>query len=253
MARVLVTAASLLAFAASAGADAGPRFTFDLTSVQPNDRVTVRTAAFEPGVRLYLVRRGAVPEVRMRTDKRLSFVGTLARGRAGRGTLTFSMPPLDVGTYELASWSRRRGLSVQRSARLGLATTSPCPVTLPNGNRPPGQPRDVPWYGNGLLWAGLEPDGTSTVPADRVGADGTIGDKLLWVTTPPLEKPTIYGERIDAAAAPFRVTRVNTGSFSGAANASHMSPVGLTEGCWRLTARLGDLSLVYVVRVVVAG
>ena len=66
--------------------------------------------------------------------------------------------------------------------------------------------------------------------------------------------PTISGERIDEAAAPLSVLGVNTGSFSGAANPSHMSPVGFpTEGCWRLTARLGDLSLVYVVRVVVAG
>ena len=85
-------------------------------------------------------------------------------------------------------------------------------------------------------------------------ADGSIGNKLLWVTTPPWQKPTISGERIDAAAEPLRVTRVNTGSFSGAANPSHMSPVGFpTEGCWRLTARVGDLSLVYVVQVVVAG
>ncbi len=139
----------------------------------------------------------------MRTDQRLSFVGTLARGRASRGTLTFSMPPLDVGTYELASWSRGRGLSVQRSARLRLATTSPCPVTLPNGNRPPGQPRDVPWYGNGLLWAGLEPDGTSTVPAIASEPTARSATSCLWVTTPPWEKPTVYGERIDAAAAPL--------------------------------------------------
>ena len=76
----------------------------------------------------------------------------------------------------------------------------------------------------------------------------------MWVTTPPWEKPTVSGERIDTAAAPLRVFGVNTGSFSGAANPSHMTPVGYpTTGCWRLTARLGDLSLVYVVRVEVAG
>jgi hypothetical protein len=48
------------------------------------------------------------------------------------------------------------------------------------------------------------------------------------------------------------VVRVNTGSFSNAANPSHMTPVGFpTPGCWRLRARLGDVSLVYVVEVVV--
>ena len=250
----LVVAAALVALAVSPSGADPPLLAFDRPAAQPNDRVIVRSDAFEPGVRLYLVRRGAVPAVRSRLDRRLSFVGTLAKDRRGRGTLTFSVPPLAAGSYELASWSRRRGIAIQRSARLELLSTSSCPVTLPNLNRPPGQPRDVPWYGNGLLWAGVEHDGTYTVPADRVGPDGTIGDKLLWVTTPPWQKPTVSGERIDAPAEPLRVTRVNTGSFSGAANPSHMSPVGFaTEGCWRLTARLGDLSLVYVVQVVVAG
>lgn len=102
------------------------------------------------------------------------------------------------------------------------------------------------------LWAGLERDGTYAVPADRVGADGAVGNKLLWVTTPPWERPTLSGERIDAAAPSLQVSGVNTGSLSGAANPSHMSPVGFpTAGCWRVRARLGDLSLVYVVRVVV--
>lgn len=108
------------------------------------------------------------------------------------------------------------------------------------------------WYGNGALWAGLERDGTYAVPADRGGADGTVGNKLLWATTPPWERPTISGERIDAGAPPLQVSGVNTSSFSGAANPSHMSPVGFpTAGCWRLKARLRDVSLVYVVQVVV--
>lgn len=253
MARLLVTAASLLAFAASAGAGLSPVLVLDRTSAQPNDRVTVRTSAYQPGTRVYLVPRDALPAVRSRSDRRLSFVGALQRERGGRGVLTFSVPPLDAGTYELASWRRGGRIVVQHSARLRLRTTSSCPVTYPNGNRPPGQPADVTWYGNGLLWAGVERDGTYTVTPDRVGADGSIGNKLLWVTTPAWAKPTVSGERVDAAAAPLPITRVNTGSFSGAANPSHMTPVGYpTTGCWRLTARLGDLSLVYVVRVEVA-
>ena len=51
-----------------------------------------------------------------------------------------------------------------------------------------GQPRSVSWYGNGLLWAGLTADGVYSVPPDHVGADGSIGNKLLWVTTPPAER-----------------------------------------------------------------
>jgi hypothetical protein len=249
MARWLVTAAALLALALPAEASSGRGFVLDRTSAQPNDRVTVRTAAFEPGVRLYLVRRGALPIVRSRLDPRLSFVGTLANVRSGRGALTFSMPPLDAGTYELGSWSRGRGFAAHPSARLELWPKASCPVTRPNGNRPPNQPRML-WYGNGLLWAGLSADGTYSVPRERVAADGSIGNKLPWVTTPRWEKPSIAGERIDAAAPPLRVLGVNRGSFSSSPDPSYMSAVSFpTPGCWRLSARIADVSLTYVVRV----
>ena len=249
MARLLVTAATLLALALPAEADTGRVFVLDRTSAQPNDRVTVRTATFEPGVRLYLVRRDALPLVRSRFDERLNFIGTLVRTRSGRGTLTFSMPPLDAGTYELGSWSRGGGFALQRSARLELRTTAACPVTRPNGNRPPNQPRML-WYGNGHLWAGLSDGGTYGVPRELVAADGSIGNKLPWVTTPRWEKPSISGERIDAKAPPLRVLGVNRGSFTSSPDPSYMSAVSFpTPGCWRVSARLADVSLTYVVRV----
>ena len=262
MQRSLVIAASLAAFAVPATADAAPGLVLDRPTAQPNERVTARATAASPrrSLRLYLLRADAAAVVRDRRDKRLALVGSLLPNRTGRGALTFSVPALDPGAYVLAVWCRSCAAKgegstffVRRQARLTIEAAPSCPVTLPNGNRPPGQPRNVGWYGNGLLWAGLERDGTYTVPADRVAADGTIANKLLWVTTPPWEKPTISGERIDEAAAPLNVIGVNTGSFSGAANPSHMSPVGFpTAGCWRLKARLGDLSLVYVVQVLVA-
>ena len=49
MARLLVTAASLLAFAASAGAGPVPVLFLDRTSAQANERVTVRIRAYHPG------------------------------------------------------------------------------------------------------------------------------------------------------------------------------------------------------------
>ncbi len=134
-----------------------------------------------------------------------------------------------------------------------MAATASCPVTLPNGNRPPGQPRNVSWYGNGLLFAGLTSDGVNAFAPDDVDADGAIGDKLLWVTTPPWRTPTLSGERLDAPAPPLRVLGMNQGSFSSAANPSYMSPVNFpSAGCWRLRLRLDDLSLTYVVQVVVS-
>lgn len=240
MAALLATAAAVAALAAPPG-----HLTLDRTFAQPNDRVAVRGP--EAGqLRVYLVPQSALRSVIGRHDRRLAFVGRLVRGR-----LAFSVPPLDEGTYALATWCRTCGFAVLRTGpRLRIAAGSACAVTVPNGNRPPGQPRNVSWYGNGLLWAGAAPNGIRVYDREDAAEDGSVGDKLLWVTTPPWEKPLVSGERIDADAPPLRVTRVNTGSFSGAANPSHMTPVWFpTPGCWRLTARLADVSLIYVVQV----
>ena len=246
MFRHTAIAASLLALTLPLDASATSVIAFDRTSALPNERVEV-TSTLEAALRLYLVRDDVARAVTRRTDRRLTFIGVVKRN----GSLTFSTPPLDAGTYALAVWDGHRLRT--RAARLRLRAAQGCPVTLPNGNRPPGQPRGVGWYGNGLLWAGVERDGTWTARVDQVGEDGTIGNKLLWVTTPPWEKPTVTGERIDADAPPLHVSGVNTGSFSSAANPSHMTPVGFpTPGCWRLRARLGDVSLTYVVQVAVS-
>ena len=112
--------------------------------------------------------------------------------------------------------------------------------------------RGISWHGNGLLWAGLRPDGVYAVQQDQVEADGSIFNKLLWATTPPESRPTISGERLDAPAPPLRVIAVNQGSFSSAQKPSYMSAVSFpTAGCWRLKARVADVSLTYVVEVVV--
>ncbi|HWL33573.1 MAG TPA: hypothetical protein VNP89_08200 [Gaiellaceae bacterium] len=282
MQRLALIAVVLVALGAPANARAALFFLLDQPSASPNDRVTVRTGAtpkdFEPSgrvkplqrpVRLYLVRAELAAEVHSRLDPRLHFVGSVAPDSNGRGTQTFSVPPLDSGNYTLAYWcpgcagsSRGRTFFVQRPDQfaqryrsqtlLRISTTQACPVTLPNRNRPAGQPRSVSWYGNGLLWAGLAVNGISAVPSDRVAADGSIGDKLLWVTTPPGSKPTISGERLDAPAPPLRVLGVNQGSFANAEKPSFMSAVSFpAAGCWRLRARVGDLSLSYVVEVVV--
>jgi hypothetical protein len=95
------------------------------------------------------------------------------------------------------------------------------------------------------------PDGIYIPSPDNVAPDGSIGTKLLWVTFGPTwPKPSFSGERIDAPAPPLRVYGVNEGSFQNATNPSFMTPVNFpTAGCWRLRARVGDVSLTYVVSV----
>jgi hypothetical protein len=280
--RFALIAVALVALAAPANARAALFFLFDQPSALPNDRMTVRTGGtpkeftlgqrvtpLQRTVRVYLVRTDVAGEAHSRLDARLNFVGSVTPDSRGRGLLTFSVPPLDAGTYTLAYWcpgcaalSHGRTFFVQQPSQfvqryrsqavLRINTTQSCPVTLPNPNKPPGQPRNVSWYGNGLLWAGITRDGVYAVAQDRVGPDGAIGNKLLWVTTPPWLRPTISGERLDAPAPPLQVVAVNQGSFSSAEKPSYMSAVNFpTAGCWRLRARVGDVSLSYVVDVVV--
>jgi len=267
--RLALVAVALVALAVPANARAALVFVFDQPSASPNDRVTLRTGGtpkaftlrqqmkpLQRPVRVYLVRADLATEIRSRLDPRLQFLASIALDQRGRALVTLSVPPLDSGTYTLAYWcpgcttaNSSRTFFVQRSG-LRINATPSCPVTLPNASRPPDQPRSS-WYGNGLLWAGVGADGIYAVDQDDVGADGSIGNKLLWVTTPRWSRPTISGERLDADAPPLRVLRVNQGSFAGAPP-SYMSPVSFpTAGCWRLTARVDDVSLSYVVEVVV--
>lgn len=252
MLRLPVIAASFAALALPLGAGATSVIAFDRASASPNDRVRV-TSALSETARLYLVRQDVAGAIRSRTDRRLSFIGVVR----ANSSLTFSLPPLDAGTYNLALWCERcHGAQLRtRAARLQVLPVAGCPVTRPNGSRPPRQPRGLSWHGNGRLWAGVDADGTYSVPRTHLAPDGSIGNKLLWVTTPAWQKPSVSGERLDGEAPPLRVLGVNTGSFhSGNVDPSHMSAVSFpTPGCWRLTARVGDVSLTYVVRVDVEG
>jgi hypothetical protein len=281
MKRVACLGIVLATLAAPVDAGAAVFFLFDRPSAAENDRITVRTGVtpraftedqrvrpFQRAIRLYLVRNDTIA-VRTRFDSRVYFVGSIVPDKKWRGVLRFSVPPLDEGTYTIAYWcpacgrfSRGRTFAVQRprqflprfrsQALLRLTATESCPVTLPNGNIPPRQPRHVSWYGNGLLWAGLSPDGVYAVSPDRVAGDGSIGNKLLWVTTPRNRAPAVSGVRLDAPASALRVLGVNRGSFSGTTDPSFMTPVSFpSAGCWRVRARVGDISLVYVVRVAV--
>jgi hypothetical protein len=240
VAALLATAAALAALAAPPG-----QLTLDRASALPNDRVTVRSTLGH-AVRVYLVPQQATA-VMTRNDRRLSFVGTIR----AKGSLAFDVPPLDAGPYRLAVWCSRCRFDTA-AARLRIRPSPSCPVSRPNGRRPFGEPASRHWHGNGLLWASLERDGVYEVDRDDVGVDGSIGNKLGWATTPPTTPPRISGERIDASAQPLRVRSVNLGQSSNSTRPSFASAVAFpSAGCWRLTARVGDVSLVYVVRVVV--
>ena len=221
-------------------------------------------------IRLYVLKSDTAAAVRSRFDSRVHFVGSLVPDRRGRGILTFSVPPLDAGTYTLAFWcpacapySRGRSFFVQEvdqfaqryrsRALLQIEKAIGCPVTRPNGEKPPQEPRRLPWHGNGLLWTRLSHDGIYTVAPDRVRADGSIRDDLPWATSLPGRVLTASGRRLDARAPPLRVlTARGRSSSSGATRLWATAVVFPTRGCWRITARIADVRLTYVVKVLVA-
>jgi hypothetical protein len=253
--RLALVAVALVALATPANGRASLFFLFDRPSASPNDRVTVRTVGtpqdFKLGervkplqrpVRVYLVRIDVGVDVRSRFDQRLNFAGPVVLDKKGRGLLTFSVPPLDPGILRARVLVPR--LRHQESQPDILRPAPPLAGA-------PAHQRDavVPGHASQREHAtgsaahrvlvrerpplgGLTPDGVYAVPQDRVGGDGSIGDKLLSVTTPPWRAPTISGERLDTPAPPLRVSGANQGSFDGADKPSFMTPVSFpTTGC----------------------
>jgi hypothetical protein len=269
---VLALVVSIAAAIIVSSAQAALFFLFEPTEATANDMVTVRLGGtpvsfthdqreppFERAIRVYLVPREVAEDVRARFDPRLHFVGTIVPDRKVRGILTFRAPPLDTGAYALAAWcpgcasySFGRTFFVQTVPRvsryrrwMGLnlrlpAAGASCPVTKGR-------------HGNGFLSVGLPEDGVLSM---RREPDGTLFDKLGWLPKKGWGgNLTVRGERLDA---PGRMHVLNVFWGHSYVNGrrirgSWMTPVELpSEGCWRITGRVADISLSYVVKVVAA-
>jgi hypothetical protein len=266
---VLAVVALIAAAVVASSAHAALFFLFKPTAADAGDVVTVRLGGtpsrftladrekpFQQAIRLYLVPRAVAGEAASRFDPRLHFVGRIVPDRKSRGVVSFQVPPLDTGAYALAYWcpgcapfsggvkfgvqtvpevSRYRH---QMGLRLRLPDPSrSCPVTK-------GE------YGNGFLSTTLPADGVMSRPRE---ADGTIFNKLGWLPRKGFTAQlTVRGERLDAPGE-LKVLSVNWGYASSgpAANGSWASAVRFpSEGCWRITGRVRDIELSYVVKVV---
>jgi hypothetical protein len=269
---VLALVVSIAAAVAVSSAQAALFFLFHPTAASANEMVTVRLGGtpasftldqregpFEPAIRLYLVPRDDAEDVRSRFDRRLHFVGAIVPDRKFRGVLTFRAPPLDTGRYALAAWCRgcaphsfgrtffvQTVPQVSRFRRwMGLSLWLPapgasCPVTT-------GQ------HGNGFLSVALPEGGVLAMQREP---DGTLFDKLGWLPKKGWGgNLTVQGERLDAPGR-MRVLNVFWGHTfvdGRQGRGSWMTPVELpSEGCWRISGRVADISLSYVVKVVAA-
>lgn len=243
-------------------------FLINPTTAEPGELVTIRLGGTPKGytaedgqpplqrpIRLYLVRAEDAARARGRFHPRLHFVGSLRPDRDARGALAFVLPALDSGAYVVAAWcpgcarfsggrtfwtqsvpavSRYRE---EMSIRIRMPSAAKrCPVT-----KGP--------YGNGLLSTPLvRSDGTLPVVRDP---DGTLFQKLPWIPHRGLTgRLAVRGERLDAPSPPLKVLGAFWGHSSNG-KGSWASPVEFpSEGCWRISGRVNDVSLTYVVRVV---
>jgi hypothetical protein len=259
VAALRVAAVVIAAAVPAVGAESAPRppdFVFSATTAEPGQRVTVRVVRGfrSPRVlRLYLVQADVARSVRSRLDSRLHFIGVLRVRRTGPSGLTFTVPPLESGSYAVAYSSGRTRMTGSRH-RLSVvgppASETGCPVTIPNGNWPLGP---MPTrHGNGLLWTGLPRDGTAAVNPDRVGPDGSIfWTKLVWIARGVYSGGLdVQLQRLDEPA-PVLHPEVVGGHLSGWSGPSWAARMRFSsEGCWKVTGRVDDVSLSFVIKVV---
>lgn len=228
-----------------------------------------REKPFQRPIRIYLARNGIAREISTRFDPRLHFIGALVPDRNVRGTLTFTVPPLDTGTYVTAGWcpgcakhSFGRTFfvpSIPRVSRyrdlMSLRVQMPsareaCPVTNPNAVKPPpGLAASPRWHTNGFLWTGFSEDGVFST--GNVAPDGSIWTKWFWFAAGVDGDFKVRLERLDASSAPVVAQTVRGWAEGFRGTASWAARMGFpSEGCWRVTGRVRDITLSYVVRVV---
>jgi hypothetical protein len=250
----LVCLACSSAIALAGSSATAPRFSLSASVATPGEEVTIRLSRrprpFKQALRLYLVPEVAVAEVRSRFDPRLTFVGSVTPKSPSKA---FTVPPLQRGLYALAYWCRGcafprgRDLAVQR---LVLRVETPevsgtCPVTRPNGSTPPGAQPSVYFHGIGGLWVFLPLEGV--LRTDE--ADGTLFEKMIWAGAGPGGRHlTVRYERLDSSDPPRNAETI-AGQLGGYSGESWASRMYLSIGCWRVTGRVGDASLTFIVEV----
>jgi hypothetical protein len=253
---IAISAVSVVTTAATASPASTPRFSFSAAKAIAGDEVIVRVdrapLAVRRTIRLYLVRRGGAATVRTRFDPRLSFIGSVTASRQVRSRLRFTVPPVDAGSYVLAYWCRgclRRGtgVGIEKTSVLSVEASpgESCAVTKPNGNTPPGLAISPNWHGNGSLWRALPLDGTFVYRT----TDATVFDKWIWLARGVDGELRVQYRRLDPPSTPVTATTI-AGTLSIWDGPSWASRMYLQPGCWKVTGRVGDVSLVFVVQVV---
>jgi hypothetical protein len=140
------------------------------------------------------------------------------------------------------------GPTVPAGVALPRATGGTCPLTLPNGNMPPGGATVGANHGNGKLWTAMWPHNVVIATPDYIEADGSVGMKWGWWRGVP-GKLRITGRRLDGDAPPLSAHIPDGYGRRGFQATGILFP---TEGCWEVTGAVGDTKLTFVTLLVKA-
>ena len=121
-----------------------------------------------------------------------------------------------------------------------------CPITLQNGETPPGERRSPDHHGNGALWTVLPADGKIWAAPNYILPDGSTDIKFPWWRGIH-GALNITGRRLDMPAPPLRADIPEGYGLSGFQASGVIFP---TEGCWEVTGRVSNVSLIFVTLVV---
>lgn len=161
------------------------------------------------------------------------------------------------------------GLALASCADRGQATnrtsvgphgyaTFHCPVTLPNGQAPPGESRNPSDFGDGRLWTLISADGNLVVSMARplppgtvfgeLHRDGSIATKFPWWGARSAGRDLrITGRRLDGRAKPLRASVAR--GFTRSPRFWATTITFTTQGCWQVTGSDGTEQLTFVVQV----
>ena len=115
--------------------------------------------------------------------------------------------------------------------------SEPCPVTFP--------PKEKSRYENESLGTGLWPNGIIEFKLDGPGfilADGSLKMKFWWWRYRP-GSLVLEGRRLDGPSPPMRSVVPHGYGDIGFQATSLIFP---TPGCWQVTGRIGDDTLIFV-------
>jgi len=123
-----------------------------------------------------------------------------------------------------------------------------CPVTLPNGDTPPGEKPSSGDHGNGKIWTGLWPYGVIVAAPEFVEPDDSIRMKFFWFADGVEGSLSIRGRRLDESSPPVRATISSASPETGFSGDAFWASAIIfpTEGCWEITGKVGGASLTFV-------